>query len=379
LVTVHRAEQLADQQRNFANRLRQMYGNQEGNQLQPGMSRQQAVQLGDEKDKMADEFRDLERRTQAAVRDLAGTQRPAASKLRDALGEAQQDELGLRMKANAEWIRRGLGSYAWMREAPITAGLDKLRDNLRDAQNAMQSGNGDPNDMEKRLSQVERLRNQLQQMARQGQQRGNQRGDQPGQQGQQGRTGQQGQQGQEGGGQQGQEGQQGQQGQSGQGGQGGDRGALSRDGYRQGGARDGRFGGAGGPHGGWWGGYRGDWDGRELRDLDPAQIERGYREGLRDLGQLRQAIQDNPDLARDVQDLIREMQRVDPSRVPGNAELIERIQSVVLPAIEQLELQLRRKLEDKNAGQVRTAGSEPVPAGYADAVAEYFRRLSKSK
>ena len=45
---------------------------------------------------------------------------------------------------------------------------------------------------------------------------------------------------------------------------------------------------------------------------DPAALERGYREGLRDLGRLREAVQDNPELARDVADLMRDMQRIDP-------------------------------------------------------------------
>jgi hypothetical protein len=32
-----------------------------------------------------------------------------------------------------------------------------------------------------------------------------------------------------------------------------------------------------------------------------------------------------------------------------------------------------------SAGSTRSAGSEPIPQGYADAVAEYFRKLSSSK
>ena len=46
--------------------------------------------------------------------------------------------------------------------------------------------------------------------------------------------------------------------------------------------------------------------------------------------------------------------------------------------IEQIELQLRRLLDDQ-AGGVRSGSAEPVPPGYSDAVAEYFRRLSKEK
>jgi hypothetical protein len=119
--------------------------------------------------------------------------------------------------------------------------------------------------------------------------------------------------------------------------------------------------------------------GGAVREGDMSGLERVYREGMRDLSQLRQAVQDNPELARDIQDLIREMQRLDPKRFPGNPELVERLVSQVMPGIEQLELQLRRKLEEKQSGQVRTGAAEVVPPGYADAVAEYFRRLSKTK
>jgi hypothetical protein len=60
--------------------------------------------------------------------------------------------------------------------------------------------------------------------------------------------------------------------------------------------------------------------------------------------------------------------------------LAERIQATLLSGIEQVEMELRRKVEDTAGnGSVRSSGSETVPPAYADAVAEYFRRLSKSK
>jgi hypothetical protein len=45
-----------------------------------------------------------------------------------------------------------------------------------------------------------------------------------------------------------------------------------------------------------------------------------------------------------------------------------------------VEMELRRKVDDTSGGgSIRSPGSEPVPQGYADAVADYFRKLSKSK
>jgi hypothetical protein len=57
-------------------------------------------------------------------------------------------------------------------------------------------------------------------------------------------------------------------------------------------------------------------------------------------------------------------------------ELSDRVDRLVVPALEQLELQLRHQLDQDS--QVRNSGAEHVPEGYSDAVAEYYRRLSKS-
>jgi hypothetical protein len=108
--------------------------------------------------------------------------------------------------------------------------------------------------------------------------------------------------------------------------------------------------------------------------------ERTFRETIRDLQQLRQSMaQESPELAREMGDLIRQMQSVQPGAGWQGSELDSRIRAQVLPALEQLELMLRRKVEDGESGQVRSGSTERVPAGYRDSVAEYFRRLSKSK
>ena len=40
---------------------------------------------------------------------------------------------------------------------------------------------------------------------------------------------------------------------------------------------------------------------------------------------------------------------------------------------------MRRELANEDSGQVRSAGAERAPAGFAESVAEYFRKLSKGK
>ena len=59
--------------------------------------------------------------------------------------------------------------------------------------------------------------------------------------------------------------------------------------------------------------------------------------------------------------------------------LLERI-TAALAGVEQVEMELRRKVEEANGGgSVRSPGGEKVPPGYADKVAEYYRKLGKSK
>jgi hypothetical protein len=107
--------------------------------------------------------------------------------------------------------------------------------------------------------------------------------------------------------------------------------------------------------------------------------EQAYREAVRDLGRLREALGENPEMMGDMQQLIREMQRLDPRQFPGNPQLLERMRTNVLPGLEQLALQLRRKLDDQQGVAARAGAPEPAPPGYADSVAEYFRKLSRER
>jgi hypothetical protein len=58
-----------------------------------------------------------------------------------------------------------------------------------------------------------------------------------------------------------------------------------------------------------------------------------------------------------------------------DGELGARLDHEALPNLERLELELSRKATE--AGGARTAGVETAPDNYKDAVAEYFRKLSK--
>jgi hypothetical protein len=388
-----RARRLAEQQRDFEQRLRRAFGSPSFDPRNPGrqsnVSREQAEQFAREKERIAQELEQLEKEMKSASRSMAGSQPGASSRLREGLGEMQQRELGLRMKSSSNWIRQGRGQYMVPGEAIQTEGVDAVKDRIEAARSALDRNAPAPGKegLEQSLAQVEQLRNRLQALQQgqqgqrdqqQGQGQGQSQQGQPGQQpgpGQQQGQNQQGQAGQQPGqGQPGQQGQQGQQGQSGQqpGGQQGQPGGQqagmmpSESGDRRG-------------SGSWQGGAIGRGPltaGREL--MNPAERERAMREAVRELSALRQALAGNPDLAREASDLLREIQRANLGAVNGT-ELDERLRRQVLPNVEQLELLLRRKVEEQRGGQVRSGAGEKVPPGYSNAVADYFRRLSKGK
>lgn len=103
-----------------------------------------------------------------------------------------------------------------------------------------------------------------------------------------------------------------------------------------------------------------------------------YEGTLQSLRTLQQQYRDDPNTARDVGALIRDMMRLDPNTYANEPLLSERINAAVLTGIEQVEMELRRKVDESDSS-VRSQGGEPVPQGYSDAVARYFSGLSESK
>ena len=87
-------------------------------------------------------------------------------------------------------------------------------------------------------------------------------------------------------------------------------------------------------------------------------------------------VHDDPQAAKDVADLTRQMQHLDPSRFPGNPAMVEQMHQEVLSAVDKLELELQR---DGGSAEARTGKPDAVPAGYQDSVAEYYRQLSKRR
>ena len=154
------------------------------------MNRQQSEQLASELDKNLENLKKLEQDIQRTARDLRSTQPDASTRLRDGVGEIQQNDVERRIQYSAEYIRNGRGDQVnqsgWL--PPVNRAMDTMREGVRQAQQALSDGTkqgAGKNDRDQQLAQVESLRRQIEQFSRgqqNGQQQGNQQGKQQGQQ-----------------------------------------------------------------------------------------------------------------------------------------------------------------------------------------------------
>jgi hypothetical protein len=111
----------------------------------------------------------------------------------------------------------------------------------------------------------------------------------------------------------------------------------------------------------------------------PADPERTFQQGMAELNQLHRLAKNDPAALKEVEELTKAMQRLDPRRFPGNPLMVEQLHTEVLAGVDKLELQLRHDSDGQAPGEVRTAKESAIPAGYEEAVAEYYRRLSKGQ
>jgi hypothetical protein len=352
-----KAQQIADAQRDLANRLKQMYGQSggrgrfgEGQSTMPDGSAEmpemndptnpgfygyrrrfwqqeleprrpatpQERAVASEKEKLARQLEQLQRDMQQQQQGLAGTQPDASSKMRRALSDAEEKELALRMQKNAEWIRQGYGDRNLGMEDSVTAGLDQLARDLRDTQSALNAGTSGANPTdhkaEEALSQVRTLRQMLEQ-AQRAQQQGGQS--------------EQGQRGQQSGGQ-------------------------PQTGGQQ--AENGRYSPLGGGN--------------------PGIDRRGIQDAISQLYAFRRQIDPRDRTLYNYIDgtlgYLRDMNA-------NPAVLESAINQDAVSSLERLEMELSRRVGQPQASGARSTTPESSPEKYRQAVAEYFKKLSQPK
>jgi hypothetical protein len=410
------ADRLAQQERAQAERIRKFVESQSDPSLATA-TRQQMMDRLAERNRMADDrqilsdgLARLEKQLRDTQRELAPMQPGVSGKLGNALSGMDENELGNRVQRSADWLRRGINPESNGTEDGIRAGLDKLSQQVRQAEQAMgaapQTGQQRSGDQVAALDALDRFRSRIESLTRpQGagsQQNGRQSqpGNQPGGQNGAQRGNRQanqaiGQQGGQSGNQPGQ--QSAANGQGGRNAQGDQSGQLARNGATGSGPRNGGDAqpssdlgntvnrGGDGDQGSVWGnlnsGNNRFGHARSAGDppdpANPADTERVISQATRELNQLRQAAGNDLAAQKEIQQLARQMQQLDPKRFPGNPALVEQLNAQVLSQVDKLELELRQNA-DKTSNQIRTARSRPAAPPYQDAVADYYRRLSSN-
>jgi hypothetical protein len=400
------SDRLSKEEHAQADRIRGLTGQGAASDQEQYQARvQQRNKLAEDRQQLSDDLSQLEKNLRNAARELAPSQPGAASKLRDALGGMDQSDLTNRTQRTADWLRRGINPNANGTEEGISKGLDQLSQQVHQAQQGLGPGKPGPNpgqgqapggDQTAALDHVERFRDQIESLTGRGQNSlSRQGGQQPGQaQGRNGQPGQQqGQSGQpgQGGGQPGQR-----QGQwSSQGGPGAQiaegNGSNQRGGNQV--AQDnlsgdvGNWRSGGGAVGTAWnnintGNNHFDRSGRPAGPDNspvPADPERTFQQGMAELNQLHHLAKNDPAALKQVEELAKAMQRLDPRRFPGNPLMVEQLHTEVLAGVDRLELQLRHDSDGQVPGEVRTTKESAIPPGYEEAVADYYRRLSKGQ
>jgi hypothetical protein len=293
--------------------------------------------LAQARQQLSNDLSNLQRNLRDTARAMASSQPGVAQKLRDALTEMDESDLDNHVQRTADWLRRGINPNSNGTESEIAQGLEKLNQQLQQAQKKVDQGEPGQRGLDQggeatALDQVEGLRKQLEAVASS---RDGQRG---------------GQQGQN------------RAGQSGDASYGGDR---NSDGTVWGNINAGnnRY------------GQPGQRSAPTDASNNPADTKRTYRQSMRALNHLRQMVRNDPEAAKEVAELARQMQLLDPSRFSGNPAMVEQMHREVLSSVDRLELQLQR---DAASTQARTGKSYAVPSGYQESVAAYYKRLSKN-
>ena len=355
-----RAEALLEDQRRIAAELQQVANeafqnrNPDGTRDNP-LSYEEAVDLSERKWAMQEVLEALEQDIQDVANQFRGQTPEASEELYQALADLQQNQTSLRLGAAAERIRRGLADELAPFEGVTTASLEDLRSDteraLATASREARDGQQVEEDATSELvAELQALRRELAAF---------QNGMQPGQPGQPGQAGQPAENGQAGGAQAG--------------------------GQQAGGALGGnRF----GPGGG-WGAFDQDrrglgfWDPTRGLALDPQMRERLEAElqaAGSDLLALGTRLRAEDALTAEELAAIRQLGDALRQGLTGrNEALVEQEYLAMLNLMEQLELQLTSSESAEGETAVRTEAPAGVAAEYEEAVAEYFRRLSRSE
>lgn len=332
---------------------------------------QQRNQLATERQQLSDDLSKLQKSLRDTARTMATNQPQAAQKLRQALTEMDDSDLDNHVQRTADWLRRGINPNSNGAESEIAKGLDKLRQQLQDAERSsdIQNPLGRPasrgSDQTAALEQLQRLRRQLDRFNSSNNAPSNSQNALKGQSGSNSRSREQMNSRTSASNRSGQQMQ----------------GNSSRQGANNG---EVQTGGGGATDGTAWNNVNTGNNTYASGALfpsptnasgNPQDSERFIQQQMRDFDQLRRTLRGDPNLSKEIRDLTQRMQGLDPKRFPGNPALVEQMKREMLGSIDRMELQL---LNQGTSSDARSGRSSTIPDGYQNAVADYYRRLSQT-
>ena len=371
-----KAHELADEQKDVAaqvNGLEQASGQagaqtgaQTGAQMSAGERQAKAQSLEQRKDAMDAKLGDLQKQIEALANDTRRDEREASRKLDEAAGAIRDKKIREKIRYSRGTLQGRPSEYARGMEQDIGSNLTGLEQKLSEAAGAM----GQKSKADSLTKASEQARNLVRSMESLDQRMKDR---QQGQQGQRAEgKGQQGQGKEQEGKGQGQQGQGQGKGQEGQGQQGGgpmtgNPGGASGD-ARNRGAQGGREQGDD---------ARGFGQARFTND-DVRQFRREYQEMTRDAQQLRQQLQAAGINPKDFDDVLRNMRQMNEDGPYADPGSLAKLQAESLDKLKRFEFGLRRKIEGGNES-LALSGSDEVPAGFRQAIEEYYRSLAKAQ
>ena len=99
--------------------------------------------LAQQRQQLSDDLSKLQRNIRDSAREMAPNQPEVARQLRDALTEMDNADLDNHTQRTADWLRRGVNPNSNGTEAQIAQGLERLKEQLQQAQRAMGQQPGD--------------------------------------------------------------------------------------------------------------------------------------------------------------------------------------------------------------------------------------------
>jgi hypothetical protein len=109
---------------------------------------------------------------------------------------------------------------------------------------------------------------------------------------------------------------------------------------------------------------------------DARQFRRALREWQGDARALRQQLQAAGVNPRDLDQVLRDLQTLDSDRAYEDLAGLQQLQAAAIDHLKRFEFSLR-KLAESQHESLSLSGSDEVPAGFRQAIEEYYRALAK--